>query len=54
MVHLLLPAAGVGKRMGGDRNKLLMTLQDKPLFSWTLQAAAAADSVAWIGIMDSP
>ncbi len=54
MVHLLLPAAGVGKRMGGDRNKLLMTLQDKPLFSWTLQAAAAADAVAWIGIMGQP
>ncbi|MEB3226394.1 MAG: 2-C-methyl-D-erythritol 4-phosphate cytidylyltransferase [Synechococcus sp.] len=53
-MHLLLPAAGVGKRMGGDRNKLLIKLRDQPLFSWTLRAAAAADSVEWIGIMGQP
>ncbi|MBV5259815.1 2-C-methyl-D-erythritol 4-phosphate cytidylyltransferase [Synechococcus moorigangaii CMS01] len=54
MVHLLLPAAGVGKRMGGDRNKLLLALREQPLLSWTLRAAAAANAVEWIGIMGQP
>ncbi|WP_024546719.1 2-C-methyl-D-erythritol 4-phosphate cytidylyltransferase [Picosynechococcus sp. NKBG15041c] len=54
MVHLLLPAAGVGKRMGGDRNKLLLTLRGEALLSWTLRAAAAATTVEWIGIMGQP
>lgn len=53
-MYLLLPAAGVGKRMGGDRNKLLLTLRDQPLFTWTLRAAAAADSITWIGIIGQP
>ncbi|MFN6233126.1 MAG: 2-C-methyl-D-erythritol 4-phosphate cytidylyltransferase, partial [Microcystis sp.] len=25
-MYLLIPAAGMGKRMGSDRNKLLLTL----------------------------
>lgn len=53
-MYLLLPAAGVGKRMGGDRNKLLLTLRGKPLFAWTLKAAEAAKSIAWIGIIGQP
>lgn len=53
-MYLLLPAAGVGKRMGGDRNKLLLTLRGEPLFAWTLRAAAAAESVVWIGIVGQP
>ncbi|HAG84045.1 MAG TPA: 2-C-methyl-D-erythritol 4-phosphate cytidylyltransferase [Cyanobacteria bacterium UBA12227] len=51
MVHLLIPAAGTGRRMGSDRNKLLLTLLDKPLLTWTLQAAEAADEITWIGII---
>ncbi|HBY80058.1 MAG TPA: 2-C-methyl-D-erythritol 4-phosphate cytidylyltransferase, partial [Cyanobacteria bacterium UBA11148] len=47
MVHLLIPAAGTGRRMGSDRNKLLLTLLDKPLLTWTLQAAEAADEITW-------
>lgn len=54
MIHLLLPAAGVGKRMGGDRNKLLLPLRQEPLFAWTLKAAEAAESVGWIGIIGQP
>lgn len=50
-MHLLIPAAGVGRRMGSDRNKLLMTLIDRSILAWTLQAAAAADSLKWIGII---
>lgn len=50
-MHLLIPAAGVGRRMGSDRNKLLMPLLNRPILDWTLQAAVAATSIQWIGII---
>ena len=50
-MHLLIPAAGIGKRMGGKKNKLLLTLLDKPLLAWTLLAAEAATTIEWIGII---
>lgn len=50
-MHLLLPAAGAGRRMGSDRNKLLMKLLNRPILAWTLEAAAAATSIQWIGII---
>ena len=50
-MYLLIPAAGMGKRMGGDRNKLLLTLLDKPLLAWTLLAAEASHQIRWLGIM---
>jgi len=50
-MHLLIPAAGVGKRMGGSRNKLLLTLLDKPILAWTLLAADAAETIDYIGII---
>lgn len=50
-MHLLIPAAGLGKRMGGDRNKLLMTLLGKPLLTWTLLAAETSQDISWIGII---
>jgi 2-C-methyl-D-erythritol 4-phosphate cytidylyltransferase len=53
-VHLLIPAAGMGRRMGSDRNKLLLTLRSQPLLAWTLRAAAAAREVSWIGIISQP
>lgn len=53
-MYLLIPAAGMGKRMGSDRNKLLLTLLGKPLLAWTLLAAEAAQSIEWIGIMGQP
>ena len=52
-MHLLLPAAGVGRRMGSDRNKLLMLLSQRPILEWTLEAAAAS-SIEWIGIICQP
>ncbi|MEO1403607.1 MAG: 2-C-methyl-D-erythritol 4-phosphate cytidylyltransferase, partial [Cyanobacteria bacterium J06635_1] len=54
MVHLLIPAAGSGKRMGAERNKLLLSLLDRPILAWTLLAAAASTPVEWIGIICQP
>jgi 2-C-methyl-D-erythritol 4-phosphate cytidylyltransferase len=50
-MHLLIPAAGTGKRMGGDGNKLLLLLLGQPLLAWTLLAAAASREITWIGIL---
>jgi 2-C-methyl-D-erythritol 4-phosphate cytidylyltransferase len=50
-MYLLIPAAGMGRRMGSDRNKLLLKLQEKPLLAWTLSAAETAQSISWIGII---
>lgn len=53
-MNLLIPAAGMGRRMGSDRNKLLLTLLGKPLLTWTLMAAEAAPDITWIGIIAQP
>lgn len=53
-MHLLIPAAGMGRRMGSDRNKLLLTLRSQPLITWTLLAAEAACHISWIGIIAQP
>ncbi|MGB3136279.1 MAG: 2-C-methyl-D-erythritol 4-phosphate cytidylyltransferase [Nodosilinea sp.] len=53
-VHLLIPAAGSGRRMGADRNKVLLELLGQPLIAWTLQAANQASAVAWIGLICQP
>jgi 2-C-methyl-D-erythritol 4-phosphate cytidylyltransferase len=53
-VYLLIPAAGSGKRMGSDRNKLLLDLWGKPVLAWTLLAAEAAGTIKWIGIIGQP
>jgi 2-C-methyl-D-erythritol 4-phosphate cytidylyltransferase len=50
-MYLLIPAAGTGKRMGGDRNKLLLQLLDKPILAWTLLAAEKSKSIKWVGII---
>jgi 2-C-methyl-D-erythritol 4-phosphate cytidylyltransferase len=52
-MHLLIPAAGLGKRMGSNRNKLLLQVLDRPILAWTLLAAAAS-SIEWIGIIAQP
>ena len=53
-MNLLIPAAGIGRRMGGSRNKLLLTLLGKSLLSWTLEAAVKSDHITWIGIIGQP
>lgn len=58
-MHLLIPAAGMGRRMESEclrqgfaqRNKLLLELRSQPLIAWTLQAAEAAFEIRWIGII---
>ena len=52
--HLLIPAAGSGKRMGADRNKLLLSLLGKPILQWTIEAAIASEAIAWIGVIGQP
>ncbi|MCM1982821.1 2-C-methyl-D-erythritol 4-phosphate cytidylyltransferase [Lyngbya confervoides] len=54
MTHLLIPAAGIGKRMGSDQNKLRLDLLGKPLLAWTLMAAEAAEGIGWIGLIGQP
>ena len=53
-MHLLIPAAGMGRRMGSDRNKLLLKLLGKPLLTWTLLAAEQSQTINWIGIIGQP
>jgi 2-C-methyl-D-erythritol 4-phosphate cytidylyltransferase len=53
-MHLLIPAAGLGSRMGSDRNKLLLTLQGKPILAWTLLSAEKSLEITWIGIIGQP
>lgn len=53
-MNLLIPAAGMGRRMGSDRNKLLLELLGKPLLAWSLLAAEASSTIKWIGIMGQP
>lgn len=53
-MHLLIPAAGMGRRMGSDRNKLLLELLEKPLLAWTLLAASTSQTIKWIGIIGQP
>ncbi len=53
-MYLLIPAAGMGRRMGSNRNKLLLTLRSQPIISWTLKAAEASHCISWIGIISQP
>lgn len=61
-MHLLIPAAGMGQRLGSawqsqgkaQRNKLLLELRGKPLIAWTLLAAEAAERIHWIGLLGQP
>jgi 2-C-methyl-D-erythritol 4-phosphate cytidylyltransferase len=36
LVHLLIAAAGSGRRMGADGNKLLLPVAGRPVLAWTL------------------
>ena len=53
-MYLLIPAAGIGKRMGSDRNKVLLKLRSLPLITWTLLATEASRHITWVGIIARP
>ncbi len=53
-MHLLIAAAGSGKRIGAGQNKLLLPVAGRPILAWTLDAAIAAQSISWIGIVGQP
>ncbi|MFN7900012.1 MAG: 2-C-methyl-D-erythritol 4-phosphate cytidylyltransferase [Synechococcaceae cyanobacterium] len=54
LVHLLIAAAGSGRRMGASGNKLLLPLAGRPVLAWTLEAALACPAIAWIGLVGQP
>lgn len=53
-MHLLIAAAGSGRRMGADGNKLLLQVAGRPVLAWTLDAALACPVIRWIGIVGQP
>ncbi len=53
-MHLLIAAAGSGKRMGANCNKLLIKVAGMPILAWTLEAVKKAKSIHWIGIVGQP
>jgi 2-C-methyl-D-erythritol 4-phosphate cytidylyltransferase len=53
-VHLLIAAAGSGRRMGASGNKLLLPLAGRPLLAWTLEAALTCGAIRWIGVVGQP
>ncbi|MEB3306680.1 MAG: 2-C-methyl-D-erythritol 4-phosphate cytidylyltransferase [Cyanobacteriota bacterium] len=50
-MHLLIAAAGSGRRMGATANKLLLEVAGRPVLSWTLEAALACSCIRWIGLV---
>jgi 2-C-methyl-D-erythritol 4-phosphate cytidylyltransferase len=50
-MHLLIAAAGSGRRMGAAGNKLLLEVAGRPVLAWTLEAALACPTIRWIGIV---
>ena len=53
-MHLLIAAAGSGRRMGAEGNKLLLQVAGRPVLAWTLQAALACQAIDWIGVVGQP
>ena len=53
-MHLLIACAGSGRRMGAERNKLLLSVAGRPVLAWTLEAALASPEIRWIGVVGQP
>ena len=53
-MHLLIAAAGSGRRMGAEGNKLLLPVAGRSVLAWTLEAALACPAIHWIGIVGQP
>ena len=53
-VWLILVAAGLGERLGGDLPKALRELCDRPLFAYALEAAARSGAVSRAVLVAEP
>ena len=53
-MHLLIAAAGSGRRMGASGNKLLLDVAGRPVLAWTLEAALRCEAISWVGIVGQP
>ena len=53
-VHLLIAAAGSGRRMGASGNKLLLDVAGRPVLAWTLEAALRCEAISWVGLVGQP
>ncbi len=53
-MHVLVAAAGSGRRVGADRNKLLLSVAGRPVLAWTVAAALQSRRIRWIGIIGQP
>ena len=53
-MHLLIAAAGSGRRMGASGNKLLLEVAGRPVLAWTLEAALLCEAIRWVGIVGQP
>lgn len=53
-MHLLIAAAGSGRRMGAGINKLLLPVAGRPVLGWTLEAVLRCPRIEWVGIMGQP
>ena len=53
-MHLLIAAAGSGRRMVSQRNKLLLPVAGRAVLAWTLEAVLACEAIHWIGVVGQP
>ena len=53
-MHLLIPAAGNGRRMKAGKNKLLIHLKGESLLYWTLKSVFQSKEIKWVGIIGQP
>lgn len=53
-MYIVIPAAGSGRRMGADRNKLLLPLLGEPVLAWTLQTIAQVSQVQGVCLVGQP
>ena len=53
-MHLLIAAAGSGRRMGASGNKLLLNVAGRPVLAWTLDTVLRCEVISWVGIIGQP
>ncbi|MCT4781046.1 MULTISPECIES: 2-C-methyl-D-erythritol 4-phosphate cytidylyltransferase [Exiguobacterium] len=52
--RIVIPAAGAGKRMGADRNKLMLLLRNRSIIEWTLDVFEQDDQCLEIILAINP